>query len=69
MRRVAIYLTSCHFGHSPKKIHDICGISRQHCYLICSKIEDQRDDPEFDGWLCGLESRLDLGNVGGANGV
>jgi chromosomal replication initiation ATPase DnaA len=57
-RAVAMYLAHAGFGMSLARVGLAFHRDRSTVAHACHRIEDQRDDPRFDNWVCELEDAL-----------
>ncbi|MGE0698282.1 MAG: hypothetical protein AB7O57_04230, partial [Hyphomicrobiaceae bacterium] len=57
-RQVALYLAVTGLDVCRSHAAQAVGISHQYGMRVVSKIEDLREDPEFDIWIASLEERL-----------
>lgn len=55
---VSFYLAHVVFGISYSRLARIADCRRQSVHRAINRIEDRRDDPQFDAWLSTLEDRL-----------
>lgn len=65
-RQLAMYLSHVVLGQSLTSIGIVFHRDRTTVSYACGLIEDLRDDPEFDGEVCRLETLLE--GEGAANG-
>lgn len=66
-RQLAMYLSYVMLGRTLAEIGGIFGRDRTTVSYACAKIEDMRDDPEFDAEVCRLESCIEAGSAGHAH--
>lgn len=57
-RQLSMYLTHVAFEISLSRVAIAFGRDRSTVGHACHLIEDRRDDPEFDDWICKLEGML-----------
>lgn len=57
-RQVAMYLCHVGGGLSLSRVADAFGRDRSTIAYACHQVEDRRDDPHFDDWICSLEQAL-----------
>jgi len=57
-RHIAMYMMYCVYGTTKTRIAEVFGRHSSTVSHACKVIEDQRDDPVFDGKLIDLENRL-----------
>jgi hypothetical protein len=57
-RALAMYLVHAGFGMSLARVGIAFHRDRSTVAHACHRIEDQRDDPRFDTWVCALEEAL-----------
>lgn len=60
---VSFYLAHVVFGIGHSRLARLADCRRQSVHRAISRIEDRRDDPQFDQWLSGLEERLRSGRL------
>ena len=54
-RAIVYYIMRCAFGMSLGRIAAALGRDRSTVGIACHRLEDRRDDPDFDRWLASLE--------------
>ena len=57
-RHLAMYLLHTVKGRQYEQVGRIFGRSRAAVTHACARVEDRRDDPQFDTAVAGLEARL-----------
>lgn len=57
-RQVAMYLMHVGFGTSLVRVAGAFGRDRSTASYACHRVEDARDDPDFDSMIEGLEDAL-----------
>ncbi|MBO6816529.1 MAG: hypothetical protein JJ891_16865 [Rhizobiaceae bacterium] len=58
VREVAAYLLHTSLGFSQQQVANAIGVSKPAVCQLCRKVEDRRDDPEFEQLLARIEGEL-----------
>jgi len=60
-RQLAMYLVHVYLGYSMTAVGGFFGRDRTTVSHACARVEDRRDEIEYDDFVCKIECELDLG--------